>query len=254
MSAPATHLPAPPQAHSYGNASWTLGLRCLVCGGALGSLPQPLSLSPPGALPCSRCEFALTSQDGIWKALPVRRAQYFRQFVDEYQTVRAAEGRGSLDSNFYLELPFADLSGRNCWQWEIRARSYHYFVRRILPALGTGSLRILDLGAGNGWLSHRLALLGHRPVAVDLLVNPQDAGSFNRIVNSPRRGIGTTSVSRVLSFANTTGVSIWDAASSDSTQSFLLVGTLFLLPIILMYSGWSYWVFRGKVRADIGYH
>src|SRR5258708_6238416 len=48
--------------------------------------------------------------------------------------------------------------------------------------------------------------------------------------------------------------SLWDAASSPSTQSFLLVGTLFLLPVILMYSGWSYWVFRGKVRSDIGYH
>jgi cytochrome bd ubiquinol oxidase subunit II len=46
---------------------------------------------------------------------------------------------------------------------------------------------------------------------------------------------------------------LWEAASSESTQAFLLVGTLFLLPIILMYTGWSYWVFRGKVRADIGY-
>lgn len=48
--------------------------------------------------------------------------------------------------------------------------------------------------------------------------------------------------------------SLWEAASSANTQAFLLVGTLFLLPIILMYTGWSYWVFRGKVRADIGYH
>jgi cytochrome d ubiquinol oxidase subunit II len=47
---------------------------------------------------------------------------------------------------------------------------------------------------------------------------------------------------------------LWDAASSPETQSFLLVGTLFLLPIILMYSAWSYWVFRGKVRGDAGYH
>jgi cytochrome d ubiquinol oxidase subunit II len=44
------------------------------------------------------------------------------------------------------------------------------------------------------------------------------------------------------------------AAASESTQAFLLVGTLVLLPIILLYTGWSYWVFRGKVRADIGYH
>lgn len=47
---------------------------------------------------------------------------------------------------------------------------------------------------------------------------------------------------------------LWEAASSDRTQAFLLVGTLVLLPVILMYSGWSYWVFRGKVRADTGYH
>ncbi len=44
------------------------------------------------------------------------------------------------------------------------------------------------------------------------------------------------------------------AASSESTQAFLLIGTLFLLPIIAMYSGWSYWVFRGKLRGDVGYH
>lgn len=47
---------------------------------------------------------------------------------------------------------------------------------------------------------------------------------------------------------------LWQAASSPNTQAFLAIGTLFLLPVILMYTGWSYWVFRGKVRADIGYH
>jgi cytochrome d ubiquinol oxidase subunit II len=47
---------------------------------------------------------------------------------------------------------------------------------------------------------------------------------------------------------------LMQAASPPGTQAFLLVGTLFLLPVILFYSGWSYWVFRGKVRNDIGYH
>ncbi len=47
---------------------------------------------------------------------------------------------------------------------------------------------------------------------------------------------------------------LWQAASAESTQAFLGVGTLFLLPVILMYTAWSYWVFRGKVRGDIGYH
>lgn len=49
-------------------------------------------------------------------------------------------------------------------------------------------------------------------------------------------------------------VTLRDATSSPSTQAFLLVGTLFLLPIIAMYTAWSYWVFRGKVRGDVGYH
>jgi cytochrome d ubiquinol oxidase subunit II len=49
-------------------------------------------------------------------------------------------------------------------------------------------------------------------------------------------------------------VTLWDAASSPSTQAFLLIGTLFLLPIIFTYLGWSYYVFRGKVRAEVGYH
>jgi cytochrome d ubiquinol oxidase subunit II len=47
---------------------------------------------------------------------------------------------------------------------------------------------------------------------------------------------------------------LWQAASSESTQAFLLIGTLFMLPIILMYTAWSYWVFRGKVREGAGYH
>ena len=46
---------------------------------------------------------------------------------------------------------------------------------------------------------------------------------------------------------------LWEAASSARTQAFLLVGTLFLLPVILMYTASSYWVFRGKVRAAVGY-
>jgi cytochrome bd ubiquinol oxidase subunit II len=47
---------------------------------------------------------------------------------------------------------------------------------------------------------------------------------------------------------------LWEAASAPSAQVFLGVGTVFLLPIIIMYTAWSYWVFRGKLRQDIGYH
>ena len=50
-------------------------------------------------------------------------------------------------------------------------------------------------------------------------------------------------------------VSIWDAAGPDESLGFTLVGTLFIVPFILMYTGWAYWVFRGKVRhGEGGYH
>ena len=49
-------------------------------------------------------------------------------------------------------------------------------------------------------------------------------------------------------------LTLWQAASSPATQAFTLIGTLFLLPIIFVYTGWSYYVFRGKVSADLGYH
>jgi cytochrome bd ubiquinol oxidase subunit II len=49
-------------------------------------------------------------------------------------------------------------------------------------------------------------------------------------------------------------ISIWQAASGPATQVFTLLGTLFILPFILMYTVWSYYVFRGKVKADAGYH
>src|SRR6201996_558889 len=48
------------------------------------------------------------------------------------------------------------------------------------------------------------------------LVNPQDAGAFTRIVNSPRRGIGATSVAKVLGHANTLGASVWEVAGEPA--------------------------------------
>ncbi|GGZ69618.1 cytochrome D ubiquinol oxidase subunit II [Lysobacter xinjiangensis] len=49
-------------------------------------------------------------------------------------------------------------------------------------------------------------------------------------------------------------LTIWDAASPPSSQGFMLVGMVILLPAILGYTWWSYRVFAGKVSADAGYH
>jgi ubiquinone/menaquinone biosynthesis C-methylase UbiE len=53
----------------------------------------------------------------------------------------------------------------------MRATTYRYLESRLLPA---EPIDILDIGAGNGWLSNRLAQKGHRPVAVDIFTDPLD--------------------------------------------------------------------------------
>ena len=49
-------------------------------------------------------------------------------------------------------------------------------------------------------------------------------------------------------------LTIWSAAAPDSSLGFLLVGAGVLIPLILAYTAWSYWVFRGKVDTSAGYH
>jgi SAM-dependent methyltransferase len=94
-----------------------------------------------------------------------------RQFLDDYNRIRSAEGRGSDESSYYRALPFADITARNADQWRIRARTFRYFVHRVLSGQ---RLKILDLGAGNCWLSYRLAELRHQPVAVDIFADHRD--------------------------------------------------------------------------------
>jgi cytochrome d ubiquinol oxidase subunit II len=49
-------------------------------------------------------------------------------------------------------------------------------------------------------------------------------------------------------------VTIWEAASPEKSQSFMLVGVGILIPIILAYTAYAYWIFRGKVDPNAGYH
>ncbi len=49
-------------------------------------------------------------------------------------------------------------------------------------------------------------------------------------------------------------ITIWQAASPAASQAFMLVGGLLIIPVILAYTFWSYYVFRGKISADEGYH
>ena len=106
------------------------------------------------------------------------------RFLEDYLRIRMAEGRGSEDPAYYLQLP----------QEPVRRRTWRYFERRVLAQIEAQieagrPLDVLDLGAGTGWLSYRLALRGHRPIAVDILTDRRDglgaARHFHRELPRP---------------------------------------------------------------------
>ena len=126
---------------------------------------------------CGHCSSITICRNGIWRCLSPEQFLRYETFIREYESIRAAEGRGSSSPAYYLALPYQDISGRLAAQWKIRARTFDSIERDILRPLASqqlAPLRILDLGAGNGWLSYRLALAGHSPTAVDLLTNSTD--------------------------------------------------------------------------------
>jgi SAM-dependent methyltransferase len=149
-----------PQARE--SAHLDVGLRCPRCSANLSTLD------------CTKCWFHLHESGGVMHALPPERTEHYAKFVRDYELIRAAEGRGASSDDFYLGLPYHDASGKNGGQWRMRARSYEFLMKHILAPNLKAEERILDLGAGNCWMSFRLAVAGYRPYAVDLLTNSFD--------------------------------------------------------------------------------
>lgn len=90
-------------------------------------------------------------------------------FAREYARFRAEEGRGYRGRTL-LALPYVR-SGPHAGQWAVRSRTFDAFMADVLQPAASQSLErltVLDLGAGNGWLSYRVALEGHRAVALDI--------------------------------------------------------------------------------------
>ncbi len=146
----------------------------------------------PERVACPRDGLEFRKVDGIWRFLLPESEAHYTRFIADYEAVRRFEKRGSPSSDFYRALPFKDLSGYHRTDWKIRAHSYNVLVKTVLTRLQNPlerSLKILDLGAGNGWLSNQLSAQGDRVIAVDLLVNEQDglgawkhyAHSFTRV-------------------------------------------------------------------------
>ena len=149
-------------------ADWPLA--CPSCRQDLGPLSAHRGR---GEVRCPGCRLVAPCVEGIWRFLPPAAAARFAPFLADYTRIRHAEQRGSDDPAYYLRLPDCPPDHPIAAQWALRRRTFAAFTRRVLPRLGSG-LRILDLGAGVGWLSHRLALLGHHPMAVDLTADDRD--------------------------------------------------------------------------------
>jgi SAM-dependent methyltransferase len=151
------------------------------CATDAGRLPPEIRLrcprcaSAPGNGECAACGFVVGIRCGIVRALPPEAGARLAGFIDAYERIREAEGRGSDSGQYYLGLPYHDSSGRERGQWRMRARTLDHAVRFLLPRPAADApVGVLDLGAGNGWMSYRLALAGFRPCAVDLLTNDSD--------------------------------------------------------------------------------
>lgn len=109
--------------------------------------------------------------------LTVQAAARYKAFVQNYDAVRRGEQWGAHNGAYYRALPYRDLSGQHPDIWRIRTRSYDALVEEIVRPLSRSRsrpLKILDAGAGNGWLSYRLALEGHMLLATDLRVDEVD--------------------------------------------------------------------------------
>lgn len=126
---------------------------------------------------CPEAGTVFQRSQGIWRFLLPDRAAHFQQFLRDYESIRQAEGRGGAGPEFYRSLPYTQIGSPFHIDWQMRLQSYTTFITQLLEPRerqATQSLKILDLGAGNGWLSNRLSLRGHNLTAVDLVVNSFD--------------------------------------------------------------------------------
>lgn len=137
---------------------------------------SPLTMSSSSAA-CEHCPVTFQQSEGIWRFLPESRARYFAEFLGRYELVRAREGWGRPDAAYFLALPEVTDGDPQRETWRIRAGHFRRFVRDVLASAETSlgrPLTVLDLGAGNCWLAHRLAGKGHHVAAVDLTTGVLD--------------------------------------------------------------------------------
>ena len=122
---------------------------------------------------CAQCARVFDRRGGVWRFLTSVRGAQLEPFVRQYRIVRQREGRRPAVPDYYRRLPSVAPGDPHATEWLIRRETYHHLLGHVLAA-GPLPLHVLDLGAGSGWLSHRLAALGHRTVAVDAIDDEVD--------------------------------------------------------------------------------
>lgn len=132
---------------------------------------------------CPACDIEFGHEAGIYRFLTGARADARQPFIDQYRRVRRVEGRTARTAAYYRALPLTDAQDPHAAEWRIRGESYRTLLSPRAGVLSDPDrpLRILDLGAGSGWFSNRMASLGHDAVAVDLLDDDEEGLPISRI-------------------------------------------------------------------------
>jgi len=138
-------------------------LACPQCHGPLDSLSSEEEILE-GSLSCANEGSTYSVTGGIPHLVRLERTPKVTRFAEEYSLSWRQEGWGGDDLRYLQGLPYEDSTGRQRAKWRVKARS----LDALLPALSFHQPRkIVDLGCGMGWLSHRLALAGYEVFALD---------------------------------------------------------------------------------------
>jgi len=122
---------------------------------------------------CEAEALRFSVRDGIPDFILPHRRSAVEEFLTVYNTVRTKEKWGSNQAEYYRLLPFQDITGIHRSIWRIRSKTFRSFSRDLSASIPDASL-ILDIGAGNGWLSNRLAEEGHGVIALDINLSDLD--------------------------------------------------------------------------------